>query len=132
MVDGIRQILDQAWTLIEADEGRNALAVLQAITEEYLREWENLDGSDGETGEFFNDLGLAWIEAVLSADLSKNERKTWAKRLTVWQGEIDNYGVDEVFDAAATAVTRRLGLSPTPACLAGNCYRARGLEGRTS
>ena len=103
VVNEVGQILDQAWTLIEADDGRNALIVVEAITKEYLSEWENLDGSDGETGDFFGDLGRAWVEAILSADLTQKERKTWADRLTSWQGEVDAYGVDEAFDAAATA-----------------------------
>src|SRR6266852_3571571 len=103
VVNEIGQLLDQAWTVIEADDGRNALAVLQAITEAYLSEWENLDDSDGEASDFFKQLGLAWIEALLSTDLTDKERKTWADRLTGWQGEIDAYGVDQVFDAAATA-----------------------------
>jgi uncharacterized Zn finger protein len=103
VVDEIGQILDKAWTLIEADDGRNALDLLQAITEAYLSEWENLDDSDAEASDFFKELGPAWVEALLSTDLTDKERKTWADRLTGWQGEVDDYGVDDAFDAAATA-----------------------------
>src|SRR5438067_1519293 len=60
VVNEIGQLVDQAWVLIKADEGRQALAVLEAITEAYLSEWENLDDSDGEASGFFNDLGTAW------------------------------------------------------------------------
>src|SRR2546423_4070178 len=35
----VGQFLDQAWTLIEADNGRNALALLEAIT--YSRLFDN-------------------------------------------------------------------------------------------
>jgi len=104
VVGEMGQILDQAWTFIHADDGHNALAVLQALTEAYLSEWENLDDSDGEASGFFKDVGQAWIEALLSTDLTNQERKTWADRLTDWQGEVDAYGVDEAFDDAATAV----------------------------
>jgi len=103
VVNDVRRVLDQAWTLIKQDDGRNALVVLEAVTEEYLGEWENLDDSDGEASAFFSDLGAAWAEALLSADLTPKERRTWADRLTSWQGELDDYGVDEVFDMAATA-----------------------------
>ena len=103
VVGEIGQILDKAWTLIEADDGRNALPLLQAITEAYLSEWENLDDSDAEASDFFKELGPAWVEALLSTDLTDKERKTWADRLTGWQGEVDDYGVDDAFDAAATA-----------------------------
>src|SRR5712692_4529845 len=80
VVNGVREILDQAWTLIKADDGRNALILLEAITEEYLADWENLDDSDGEASDFFSDLGPAWTEALLSADISDKERKSWVAR----------------------------------------------------
>ncbi len=63
---------------IKADEGRQALTALEAITEEYMSEWENLDDSDGEASSFFNGLGKAWTEAVLSAELTREERQQWA------------------------------------------------------
>jgi hypothetical protein len=34
VVNGVREILEQAWTLIKADDGRNAIILLEAITEE--------------------------------------------------------------------------------------------------
>jgi hypothetical protein len=85
------------------DQGRDALIVLEAVTEAYLNEWENLDDSDGEASGFFTDLGPAWAEALLSVDLNRQERKTWAKRLTDWQEDLDDYGVDDAFAVAATA-----------------------------
>src|SRR6266700_5178207 len=103
VVNEIGQVVEQAWTLIKADDGRQALAVLEAITEEYLGEWENLDDSDGEASGFFSDLGTAWTEAVLSADLTREEREGWADQFAAWQEELDDYGVDEAFDAAETA-----------------------------
>src|SRR5260370_4754015 len=78
VVKEVGQLVEQAWALIKADDGRQALAVLGAITEEYMSEWENLDDSDGEASGFFSDLGKAWTEAVLSADLTREEREGWA------------------------------------------------------
>jgi uncharacterized Zn finger protein len=103
VVNEIGQLVDKAWALIEAVDGRQALAVLEAITEEYMSEWENLDDSDGEASGFFSDLGTAWTEAVLSADLTREEREGWADQFAAWQEELDDYGVDEAFDAAETA-----------------------------
>ena len=103
VVGSIQHIIDQAWELINADHGRDALIVLEAVTEEYLNEWENLDDSDGEASGFFTDLGPTWAEALLSVDLSRQERKAWAKRLTDWQEDLDDYGVDDAFAVAAAA-----------------------------
>jgi uncharacterized Zn finger protein len=103
VVNGVREILEQAWTLIKADDGRNAIILLEAITEEYLSDWEDMDDSDGEASEFFNDLGPAWTEALLSEGLSSKERKSWATKLNAWQKELDQYGVDDVLDPARKA-----------------------------
>lgn len=98
VVNEIGQLVEQAWALIKADDGRRALAVLEAITEEYMSEWENLDDSDGEVSGFFSDLGTVWTEAVLSADLTREEREQWADQFAAWQEKLDDYGVDEAFD----------------------------------
>src|SRR5438067_2528665 len=103
VVNEVGQLVDQAWALIKADDGRQAITVLEAITEEYMSEWENLDDSDGEASGFFSDLGTAWTEAILTADLTREEREQWADQLAAWQEELDNYGVDEAFDAPQTA-----------------------------
>ncbi len=103
VVNEIGQLVDQAWALIQADDGRQALTLLEAITEEYMSEWENLDDSDGEASGFFSNLGKAWTEAVLSADLTREEREQWADQFAAWQEELDDYGVDEAFDAPQTA-----------------------------
>jgi hypothetical protein len=96
----VGEILDQAWTLLKADDGRNAITMLEAITEKYLAEWENFDDSDGEASDFFSTLGEAWTEALLSADMPDKERKSWAARLDSWQQGLDDYGVEDVFAAA--------------------------------
>lgn len=42
-------------------------------------------------------------EALLTADLPEAERQAWASRLEKWQAELDDYGVDDAFDAALCA-----------------------------
>ena len=103
VVNEIGQLVEQAWALIKADDGQQALTILEAITEEYMSEWENLDDSDGEASGFFSDLGTAWTEAILSSDLTREEREQWADQFAAWQAELDDYGVDEAFDAPQTA-----------------------------
>ncbi|MGC9396333.1 MAG: SWIM zinc finger family protein [Anaerolineae bacterium] len=104
VVDEVRGLLDQAWQLIEAGDGNNALRVLEGITDAYVNEWYNLDDSDGEASGFFADLAPVWIEAALTADLTPEEREQWIEMLEDWQDEIDRYGIDEGFDAAMDAL----------------------------
>jgi uncharacterized Zn finger protein len=99
VVGEIGQLVEQAWTLIKADQAQQALPLLEAITEEYMSEWESLDDSNGEASGFFSDLGTAWTEAILSVDLTREQRKQWADRFAAWQADLDDYGVDEAFDA---------------------------------
>ena len=49
----------------------------------------------------------AWAEALLSADLSLQERKSWAKRLAKWQEGLDDYGVDDAFAIATAAAFKK-------------------------
>jgi hypothetical protein len=65
VVNEVRRLLEQGWALIQADDGRSVLALLQAITDAYVSDWTNLDDSDGEASGFFRDLGPAWTEALL-------------------------------------------------------------------
>lgn len=102
-VSGVRRVLDQAWDFTKAGDGRNALVVLEAITEEYLAGYESLDDSYGDVGDLLRDLGPAWAEALLSAELTSEERQGWARKLEVWQEGVEDYGIDEAFDVALEA-----------------------------
>src|SRR3712207_7037359 len=63
----------------EAGDGQNALVILEAITEEYVAGWFELDDSNGEGSGFFEELGPVWTEALLTAELTPAERRAWAK-----------------------------------------------------
>src|SRR6266566_6094526 len=131
VVNEVGQLVDQAWALIKADDGRQALTVLEAITEEYLSEWENLDDSDGEASGFFSDLGTAWTEAILSADLTHQERERWADQFAAWQEELDDYGVDEAFDAPQTAALDGWDYPPLQRVLQGTITEQGAWDGET-
>ena len=129
VVNEIGQLVEQAWALIKADDSRQALTVLEAITEEYMSEWENLDDSDGEASGFFSDLGTAWTEAILSADLTREERERWADQFAAWQEELDAYGVDEAFDAPQTAALDGWDYPPLQRVLQGTITEQGAWEG---
>ena len=129
VVNEVRQVLDQAWDFIEAGDGRNALVILEAITEEYVKGWLVLDDSNGEASGFFQDLGAAWTEALLVADLSQEERRAWANRLADWQDEVGDYGVDDAFDAAQAAAKQGWDYPPLLRVLQGEITRKGAWEG---
>jgi hypothetical protein len=109
VVDEVLQVLEQAQGFVAAGDGGNALVILEAIPEAYVADWMELDDSNGEASAFFEDLGTVWTEAVLTADLTARERRTWAEKLARWQNAVDDYGVDE---AAKYVPYEQLALSP--------------------
>lgn len=106
-LDGVlaetRRLLEQAEAFVKADAGENALVILEAITEPYVDNVEMFDDSDGHVGDFIYELGRTWTEALLSADLSASERRTWGATLRSWQSELSDYGMDEGLDSAIVA-----------------------------
>lgn len=124
-LDEARRVLDGAWKFIEADDGRNALPVLEAITEEYMEAWEMLDWEmigdyGGELLDFFEELGAALAEALLSVDdLTPSEQEDWSAKLDVWWGELGDYGTGETFGVAFRAVEQGWSYPPLVRILEG-------------
>src|SRR5437667_2808610 len=94
-----------------------------------MNEWESLDDSNGEGSGFVSDLGTAWTEAILSADLTREEREQWADQLAAWQEELDNCGVDEAFDAPQTAALDGWDYPPLQRVLQGSITEQGAWEG---
>jgi hypothetical protein len=100
---GVDQVLQSAWSLIHVGMGRDALPVLEAITEEVWSRYEELDDSDGEGVPLFAGIGAAWTEALLSPDVTRQERQSWGAKLEGWRDELADYGLEEGFAAAVHA-----------------------------
>lgn len=120
MVDQMRSLINQAQPFIKAGDGRSALLILEAVAQVYLDRWLAYDDSSGYLGSLFTDIGYLFTEAILSADLSEEERDEWGQRLTAWQGEIEDYGIDEAFDAAIGAAVQGWDFPPLQAVLEGH------------
>ena len=119
VVSEVSQVLNQVHTLVKTGGGSNALSILEGITNEYIQGWLYLDDSDGYAGGFFSDLGQVWTEAILSVDLTTEERKYWADQLTTWQTEVEEYGIDDVFETAQAAALQNWDNSMFEAILEG-------------
>ncbi|WP_018256534.1 SWIM zinc finger family protein [Halomicrobium katesii] len=107
-VDDLSDLVDDAWALVEAGDGDAALDVLEAITEELLgEEWLRLSYDDsGAIFECLDELGAACTEAVLTADLTSEERETWIAQLDTWADELASYTREPPFRAGAIAADR--------------------------
>ena len=103
VIDGVGAILGEVREVLYSGNGQNSLDVLDALTEEYVSGWYTVDDSNGELGDFFEDLGLAWAEALLAVPLTRDQRQAWAEKLTAWAGEVDQYGIEDAFDMPQAA-----------------------------
>lgn len=118
VVARLRVVAEQAGKFLETGDAQSALAVLDALTDEVMAGWTNLDDSDGAASGFFGDLHTLWIEALLAADpstanvqagqaLKDAERLAWAQRLAGWQNELRDYEMDDVFDEPFAILRRQ-------------------------
>ena len=123
-LDEARRVLDGAWSLIRSDDARNALPVLEAIIEEYMEGWEMSDWEvmgdyGGELLDFFEEVGAALTEALLSVDLTPREKEDWSAKLDVWWGELGDYGAGDTFGAAFLAIEQGWSYPPLVGVLEG-------------
>src|SRR5207302_773147 len=88
-------VLEPAWTLIKAEDGRHALTLLRAITEGCVAEWKHLDDDDCQGSQFFSDLTAALAEALFCANLNYQEREWWANQLKSWRKKLGDYVIDD-------------------------------------
>src|SRR5712692_8387665 len=103
---GVLELAEQARPHLDAGDGNTALTILEAVTEEYVTAWTDLDDSDGDAEGLFDDLSALWAEAILTANLTSAERQTWAERLADWHNEAAEYGIDAAFEAARVAAVQ--------------------------
>ena len=100
------ELLEQVWALIHAGEGRIAMDMLNAMTDECLESWGSImEDEEGETLSFVQEeLGPAWTEAILCADLTTDEREGWEAKLEAWASDLADYGNSDSFEVALKAL----------------------------
>jgi uncharacterized Zn finger protein len=103
---GVLELAEQARPHLDAGDGNTALTILEAVTDEFVTGWTDLDDSDGDAEGLFDDLSALWAEAILTADLTPAERQMWAERLADWHNEAAEYGIDAAFEAAKVAAVQ--------------------------
>ncbi len=141
VVEAVRPLLDQARAFLAGGDGRSALAIMEAITTEYLagcsalsdrlEEMYGLGIAEVGPGEFFDELTEVWAEAILSADLSEDERDDWGEQIAGWRDEADDLGVGASFDIALAAAGQGWDYPPLQRVLAGEITDQGAWEGQS-
>ncbi len=96
MVDQLNHVRDTAYDFLEADDAHGALVILTTLLTEVSGSFDQFDDSDGELGGFLSELALPLVEAILSTDLSKTERRNLFNELEPVVEELSAYGIDDM------------------------------------
>lgn len=96
MVSQLQQVRESAYSFLDAGDPEGALVILSTLLSEISGSFEEFDDSDGELGNFLEELALPLVEAILSVDLSKSERNRMAKELEPVINELSDYGIDQL------------------------------------
>lgn len=109
-VTQVSELLGKAQEFLNGGDPENALAVFEAVVDEYVKSWFELDDSDGEAGGFFYELDKPLTEILLSLELPGKERKRWQRQLDRWAEAVGEYGVDEPFEMAREVLQSATGV----------------------
>jgi uncharacterized Zn finger protein len=102
-VSGLYDLLEPIPSLLEAGDGRNALLLLEVVTDEVAGVLDELYDDEGELGGLIESLDAWWAEAVLSPDVTPDEREAWVPKLRVWNEFFADSDYDASLKMAVTA-----------------------------
>ncbi|WP_375497375.1 SWIM zinc finger domain-containing protein [uncultured Nostoc sp.] len=80
-------VVQTAVDFSERGEGENAIAILEAITSTCVENWDDVAEYGAENDELVGELNNAWCKAILSAELTPEEKVDIQINLEAWQDE---------------------------------------------
>jgi len=94
LTDELRGVERNAREFLDAGDEEAALRILLTLLEETGDSFEYIDDSNGELGDFLNNLGATLAEVVLSLDLDEDEREDLLSDLDDLHDRLGDYGVE--------------------------------------
>ena len=94
LTDELRGVERSAREFLDAGEAEAALLILLTLVEESSDGFEYIDDSNGELGDFLNDLGAMLAEVILSLALDEDEREELLSDLDDLHDRLSDYGVE--------------------------------------
>lgn len=129
VASGLLEVLEPVPSLLAAGDGRNALVLLEAVTDAFVGALGELYDDEGELGSLFTSLDEWWAEAVLSADLTPDERRAYAQKLGKWNRRISGDDYDEGLETAVAAAEQGWDYPPLVRVLQGEITDQGAWEG---
>ncbi|MBD2561848.1 MULTISPECIES: SWIM zinc finger family protein [Nostoc] len=87
IADELLSVVQTAVDFSERGEGKNAIAILEAITFTCVENWDDVAEYGAENDELVGELNNAWCEAILSSELTPEEKVDIQINLEAWQDE---------------------------------------------
>ncbi|HLO48940.1 MAG TPA: SWIM zinc finger family protein, partial [Kamptonema sp.] len=85
----ILDLISEAQEFSQCEDGNNAIAILQSITETCIENWDDVAEYGAYNDDIVTALDEAWTEAILCAELTKEQQIELQENLTNWQDEWD-------------------------------------------
>ncbi|MFN6526276.1 SWIM zinc finger domain-containing protein [Nostoc sp. ChiSLP03a] len=85
--EDLLSVVQTAVDFSERGEGENAIAILEAITSTCAENWDDVAEYGAENDEVVAELNNAWCEAILSTELTPEEKVDIQINLEAWQDE---------------------------------------------
>ena len=87
ITEELLSLVQTAVDFCDRGDPSNALATLEAITSSCVDFWEDVDQYGADNEEIVEELNDAWCEAILSLDLTREEKADLQVNLEGWQNE---------------------------------------------
>ncbi|MEH1897855.1 MAG: SWIM zinc finger family protein [Nostoc sp.] len=87
IAEDLLNVVQTAVDFSERGEGENAIAILEAITFTCVENWDDIADYGAENDEIVGELNQAWCEAILTAELTPEEKVDIQINLEAWQDE---------------------------------------------
>ena len=87
--DQLLDVIEKALAFARNEDGNSAIAILSAITEACVDEWDDISDYGGESFPIAESLNKAWTEAILSAELTPPEIVDLRVMIEEWQDVLD-------------------------------------------
>ncbi|MEM7344454.1 MAG: SWIM zinc finger family protein [Chloroflexota bacterium] len=104
IINDIWALIDKTRPFVDTGDGRNALSILEPVTEIYVERWYDIDPYGEKSADLFRDVGQLFAEAISTSQLSMPDRQALTRKLSIWQSKIEAEGGIEIdFDEAIYA-----------------------------
>ena len=87
--DQLLEVIEKALAFARHEDGNSAIAILSAMTETCVDEWDEISDYGGDSFPIVESLNAAWTEAILSAELTPPEAVDLQVMLAEWQDAMD-------------------------------------------